>query len=815
MLWNYIKISLRNLRKNKVFAAINIAGLAVGMTIYVFGGLLVEYEANHDAFFENSDRTYTVGSYMAPEMNIGIAQINTAWSAFGPIIEAELGDVDAVARSMSFEYLISMGEDSYYQMMRFVDPEFLQIFDLNYLDGDSTALQDPSGVIISESSAIKYFGETDVVGEVVTLNNEFDFRVTAVFEDVPQNSHFNSLPVMDTPFDLVAPIASLKRIRDFDEAGEWNNLSMGNLTYVMLPATLDGAWLQAQLDSIYERLLPEPRKEVIAGLYVSPLQHANLALWDSMGMPIVKVIKLLSLLVLIVACVNYTNLATAQALGRSREVGMRKTMGATQRQLLAQFLVESLVIATIAMVIAIAILEAIVPLFNNVSGKVMALDYMRTLPWLLATTALVGLLAGLYPAWLITRASPIDALRDLARKGKKGSAMRSIMIGVQFGISAFMLALVAIVYMQNQKVEESSYIFPRSEVYGLTRIDVDSISERLDTLRYELEALPNVDSVSYSSQVPYEQTNSSTNVAAQPGDEAGKFQIQLLRMTPEFLTTYDIPLLAGRNLSRDIGNDLYVYGTSEVINVLVNEMALDELGIDSPAEAINQRFYSIGEEVDGEDEDPLREMVIVGVVPTQNITGLFNQEKPWFYTYQPEVFRVASIRISGGSMITTVEEIEDVWKRVIPEYPMQGRFLDEVFDDVYNILKYMNMALAGFAMIALMLALIGLFGLAAFMAAQRTKEIGVRKVLGASSAQIARLLVWQFSKPVAWALLIALPLAYLGANQYLNFFADRIESPIPVLLIAGAVAVMLAWGTVAGHAVKIARSNPVLALRYE
>jgi putative ABC transport system permease protein len=814
MLWNNIKISLRNLRKNKVFAAINITGLAVGMTIYVFGGLLVEYEATHDAFFENSDRTYTIGSYFAPEMNVGVDQINTAWSAFGPIIEAELSDVEAVARTMASEYLVTMGDDSYYEMMRFADPGLLQIFDLNYLDGDNGALHDPSGLIINETTAIKYFGTTDAVGEVVTLNNEFDFRIAAVFEDIPQNSHFNSLPVMDSPFDLIAPIASLKRLRDFDEAGEWDNLSMGNITYVMLPETLDGAWLQNQMESIYDRLLPEPRKEIVAGLFVSPLQNANLALWDSMGMPIVTVIKLLSFLVLLVACVNYTNLATAQALGRSREVGMRKTMGARQGQLLTQFLVESLVIATIAMLIAVAALEVIVPLFNNASGKVMMLDYVRTLPWLLLTTALVGLSAGLYPAWLITRSSPIDALRDLARKGKKGSMMRSIMIGVQFGISAFMLAIVAIVYMQNQKVEESSLIFPKSEIYTLGRIDVDSIGERLETLRYELEALPNVDAVAYSSQVPYEQSNSSRNVAAQPADEAGKFQIQLLRMTPEFLSAYDIPLLAGRNLDRDIGNDAYVYEESEVINVLVNEMALEQLGIATPEDAINQRFFNLEEDIEGE-EDPLREMVIVGVVPTQNILGLFNQEKPWFYTYQPEAFRIASVRITSGSIINTVEEIEDVWNRIIPEYPMQGRFLDEVFNDVYQILKYMNVALAGFAAVALSLALIGLFGLAAFMAAQRTKEIGVRKVLGASSAQIARLLVWQFSKPVAWALLFALPLAYLGSNQYLNFFATRIDSQVSILLVAGLVAVLLAWGTIAGHAIRIARSNPVMALRYE
>jgi putative ABC transport system permease protein len=341
------------------------------------------------------------------------------------------------------------------------------------------------------------------------------------------------------------------------------------------------------------------------------------------------------------------------------------------------------------------------------------------------------------------------------------------------------------------------------------RVGNDDVSDRLETLRHELEALPNVDSVSYSSQVPYEQNNSATKVSATPGDEAGSFMLQLLRMSPEFLDVYDIPLLAGRNLDRNIANDKFISDESEVVNVLVNELALERLGIASPEEAINQRIY------DNDPEDPLREMVIVGVVPTQNIVGFFQSVKPWVYRYQPSSFRVASIRITQGDILDTVDDIEDVWERVIPEYPVQGRFLDDIFNDVYKILRYMNLALAIFAGVALSLALIGLFGLAAFMAAQRTKEIGVRKVLGASSMQIARLLVWQFSKPVMWGLAVALPAAYFGSQLYLNFFADRINSPIFVLLAAGVLAVLLAWGTVAGHVYRIAQANPVLALRYE
>ena len=488
MFWNNVKIAIRNLRKYKLYAAINIGGLALGLTIYVFGGLLVNYESSHDLFFKNSDRIYTIGSVAAPELNVGIDFLDAAHSAVGPIIEAELTDIEAVARTWGQQYLVTMGSESFYQQIRFADPVLLEIFDMEYIYGDSSALSDPTGIMISETAAIKYFGTADAMGKVITLDNEFDYYVSAVIKDIPRNSHFNSLPIMPMTMDIVAPLEALTPMQEFDQVGDWNNLSLGNLTYVLLPDTLDEEWLQLQMDGIYGRLVPDKIKEVIAGFWINPLAHANIAIWDSLGMPVIMVVQLLSILVLLVACVNYTNLATAQSLGRSREVGMRKTMGAGQGQLLVQFLVESLVITMIAMVIAIAALEIVIPLFNNAADKVMTLNYVRTLPWLIGTTAVVGICAGLYPAWLITRASPIDALRDVARKGKRGSTVRSFMIGAQFAISAFMLSIVAIVYMQNEKVKDASYEFPRSEIYGLNRLGVDSSQERLETLRHELEA---------------------------------------------------------------------------------------------------------------------------------------------------------------------------------------------------------------------------------------------------------------------------------------------------------------------------------------
>ena len=809
MLWNNIIIALRNLRKNKAFAAINISGLAIGLIIYVFGGLLVEYENTHDRVFANVDNIYTIGSIAAPELNVGVDRFNATFMAVGPIIEAQVTDALAVARTRNEGYLVTVGSEGFYEPLRFTDPAFLNIFDFRYLQGDSTALDDPSGVLLTERMAIKYFGRTDILGETITLDNRFDFTITAVIEDPPLNTHFNSLIFADQMMGVVAPIKALDRIRDYNSAvGDWNNLSLGDMTYVLLPPTLDQAWLQDRMNEIFEHMVPEDEGEAIASLTVSPLTFANVAIWDMIGMPVISVISLLSLLVLVVACVNYTNLATAQSLGRTREVGMRKTMGATPVQLLVQFLVESLVIAGIAMVIAIAALELIIPLFNNAANKVLTLDYVATLPWLLMTTALVGILAGLYPAWLITRTNPIEALRDIARKGKKGSLVRSFMIGAQFAISAFMLAMVSIVYLQNEKVKDSSYIFPRSEIYTIDRLRVEGISERLDTLKHELEALPNVDVVAYSSQVPYEQNNSQSTMRTIQGDEASGINLMNMSISPEFLDAYDIPILAGRNFSVDIGNDSRS-NEPEALNILVNELTLAQMGIARPMDAINKRLYS------SNPESTVREFVIVGVVPTRNIVGLFNEEKAWFFQYNPADLRIGSIRISGGNIIDTVADIEGVWKRVIPEFPIQGRFLDEVFDEVYNVLKYMNLALGIFAFIALSLALIGLFGLAAFMATQRTKEIGVRKVLGASSTQIARLLVWQFSTPVFWALLFALPAAYFASQGYLNFFADRIQSPIPILIVAGLIAMLLAWGTIAGHAIRIAQSNPIRALRYE
>jgi|TARA_Y100000031_G_scaffold151326_1_gene192344 putative ABC transport system permease protein len=585
MLKNYFLSAWRHILKNKLYATINILGLVIGLSVYIFGSLLATYERSHDLFYENSGRIYTVGSLFSPTAEVGVGEMDATFSAVGPFIEADVPEVEAVARSVGREYLLTIDEDSYYQSIRFADPDFTTIFDFHYIEGDSRALDDPTGMIVTSTAARKFFGDGPALGRTLTLDHKVTLRVTAVVEDLPRNTHFNSSIVASVDFAVVAPLKALEAASGYDIAGDWDNLSTGHLTYVLLPGDKTQSWLQSKLDGIYSSHFPEAEKELVIGMRVRPLEEINTIIWDMVGMPMIATVQLLGLLVLVVAIVNYTNLATAQSLGRAREVGLRKTMGAVKTQLLQQFLVESVTIAAIAMLIALALLEICVPLFNSSVDRALTIDYSATLPWLILTTLGVGLVAGAYPAHLITRAKPIDALRDGSAKGVKGGLFRNIMLGLQFTISIFMLAMVLVVYFQNVKIENSSNIFPRSQILVLDRLGVETIRTRLDTLRNEISRIPGVENIAFSSQVPYEQNTSQIKGGTEAGDEASAFNLQRVIVDEHFMEAYDIPLLAGRNLNVNIADDIR---KEEVLslNVIINELAAEKVNIPRPSRGL-------------------------------------------------------------------------------------------------------------------------------------------------------------------------------------------------------------------------------------
>ncbi|MCC3861283.1 ABC transporter permease [Pseudemcibacter aquimaris] len=811
MFKNYIKVAIRSILKNKLYAVINILGLSIGLAIYMFGSLFAEYEKTHDLSFQNAERIYTIRGDVNPQSNLGLNQIDGVQGAVGPLIKSDLEQVEAVARTIFREFLVTVGENNFYQNVRFADPELLDIFELTFLQGNRTALDGSNSVIISTTMAEKFFGDTDPMGKTITLDHEHDLTVAAVIDELPANTHFSAgfASEMTRPLDVIVPVRAMERITEFQPDTNWGSTSMGNLTYVLLPENLDRDWLQTQMDGIYERHMPEDQRDFLSGFNVRPLQEQNMALWAMLGLPVIDVVQVLGIVVLVIACVNYTNLAAAQSMGRAREVGLRKTLGANKKQLLTQFLVESMTITFFSLLLSLSVLELIIPMFNAASGKVLTINYIQELPWLIATTMVVGGFAGSYPAYLITKTNPIDALRDSARKGRGASLIRAIMIGVQFTFSVCILAMVLVVYQQNSKVEESSRIFPKDQIYTLNRLNVDQMEDRHEVLRNEMMNVPYVENFTLSSQVPYEQTNTSINASRILNDFESTISLHQINIDDSFADTYDIPFVAGRDISKEYAKDTHIREDGEV-NVLINETAVRTLGFESADAAVGQVFYE-----DEGDERGITTYTIVGVMADRNILGLFNVVKPTFFFMRPGSYRLASVKISKDAPISVVRDIEDAWATVYADYPMQGQFLNEIFQMVYMLFELATSTLGSIAFVALALASFGLFGLAAFMAEQKTKEIGIRKVLGASNNQIVRLLIWQFSTPVLWATPIALGIAFFASSQYLNFFAERIGLPYGMLIGAGIVGILIAAATVATHAFNVAKTNPVNALHYE
>jgi len=726
--------------------------------------------------------------------------------AFGPIIKAEIPELQALSRSLRQEFLLSIESDDYYQSILFVDNDFPRIFNFTYIEGNQGALDDRSGLILTRSTALKYFGEGPALGKSLTLDHDKILKVTAVVADLPMNSHFNSSLINPSKFELVTHISALKKEGYDPEEGDWENLNVGDLTYLLVPEGISRQWLQAKMDGLFESHFPMKAQDFISAFQVNTLMEANTFLWEAIGMPVIQTVRFLALLVLIVAIVNYTNLATAQSLRRTREVGLRKTMGANRTQLLTQFLVESVLIAMISMIISVAILELVVPLFNIALGKGLSIDYSSTIWWLISTAIAVGLIAGAYPAYLITQTSPIHALRDTVSTSSKGGLFRSAMLGIQFAISIFMMAIVMVVYFQNARIEEAGDIYPRSQILTLNRLNLPEISSRLDVLRNELGSIPGVSGVAYSGQVPFEQRTSRLDVSATMGDDTESLQPNSIWVGPGFFELYDIPIIKGRALGENVSDDIIKEDVYRG-NVVVNELLLSKLGY--TLDSVNPMFY------DFSDKRPSRTYTIVGVVPDQNFLGFHNQIKPLVFAQRPASYRIGSIRIKGKGMQATMAEIEATWDAVIPEYPIKLQFLDETFDDIFNIFAGISKTLAGFAFLAMTLSMVGLFGLAAYMVERKTREIGIRKIMGANQSQIVRLLIWQFSRPVIWASFVALPLAYFATNTYLDFFPNRLSLPGAIILFAGCLGVVLSWAIVSVHAMKVAYANPIQALRYE
>lgn len=817
MFRNYLITALRNLGRNKLYSIINIAGLSIGLALFVAAQLITSYERNYDAFFPNADRIYAVYGNFQPDAGVGVRSSIGVQSKVAPLIEADISGVQAVSRVLAREYLAVYEDLKFYQSIRFADPAFPDIFQFEFIAGNAlTALKDPDGLVITASTAERYFGNDNPLGKMIRFNNMHDLHVTAVIADLPLNSHFSSSIIVDLPTQMIATTAALEKLSDFKIEGDWHNISTSEITYVLLQEGITVEQVNKQLATLYEKHVPDRYKEFLAGFELRNLTKLNLFPWEATGLPVMASIDVLGLLILIIAIFNYTNLSTAQLLGRTREVGLRRVMGASRMQMFVQFLSESILLAGFASLLGLAIVGFALPFLNDVTGKGIALDLLGQpthLLWLCALIIFVGSLAGCYPAWLISRGRTIMLLNGALTPGRRSGFIRSSMLVAQFAIALFMMMCAGIIYTQNQMIERSSQIFDRDRIVTLGRMDRDEIKEKADTLRNELEALPGVDAFALSSQVPFEQEQSMGKFGLTPADDSSSFELYRMSIDAGFLKTYDINLMMGRNFSDQYSGDILITDeehnpVQDSVNTIVNELTLTKLGF-TAENALGRSFYRYIE------DGPGLEYRIVGIMPDINLMGFHNALKPVVFVNRPDNQRIASLKLKGNAIADTLSAIDRIWEAQVSNFPIERQFLDDHFNDVYKIFRGINMALVGFALMAVIVASIGLFGMAAFMTERRTREIGIRKVMGAEITDIVRLLLLQFSKPVIIAIFIATPLAYISAGLYLNFFAERAALPLGLFFSAGAFALVLAWLTVVTHAIRVAQSNPILALRYE
>jgi putative ABC transport system permease protein len=642
--------------------------------------------------------------------------------------------------------------------------------------------------------------------------------VTGVFRDLPSNTHFTSSFTGVGDLDMIATTGAHIRINEFDPQGSWTSLSSSNMTYVLLAEGSDPHDFESRIDTVTEKYLIEEIKQFHDGFALRPLQKMNLFIWETTGIPVLGAIRILGLIILLIACLNYMTLAAARGLSRLREVGLRKSIGASRRQLIFQFLVESVVIALFALVIALILTKLVLPVVGQQIGRQIAFHPFgnpAAIAGLLLLVLMTGLIAGGYPSLVISRAGIPDALRGESGRLGKRNVMRNILLIIQYTASIVLAIAVMITFAQNRKLQEGDFKYHLNHVVNVSRISNANIAPYYDVLRTEWQAIPGVEYVTISSQVPFMQRHDLQGVSPVSGDESRKFDIQRMDAGEDFGVTYDLQLLAGRHLTPDYGEDIYrrdeegEYAQS-MINAVINLKAVTALGLESPGEAIGKFFYEIGEDVS---DVTYR---IVGVVKDVNMLGFHNQIRPMAF-FMPEnmVRGVASIRIAPENQLVTLRQIDAVWNRIVPEYPIDREFLEDGFNNIFTVLQGINVALILFSIIGITLAIVGLIGMTIFLTNARTKELGVRKVLGASEARLVRMLTWQTSRPVLIALIIACPLGYLAMGMYLNFFPDRVSlSPLFFLQI-GFVVMVLAWLIVGIRAYRVAITNPADVLRYE
>jgi putative ABC transport system permease protein len=781
MISNYIKIALRNMKKHKGYSSINISGLAIGLTAVIFILLYVQFEISYDEFHENAGRIYRMMlsdeefSRRSPLMPAPLA----------PAMKEAFPEVEQAARfSFSDNVHISANNKNFFEDgFAFADPEALEMFSCSLVKGDpQTVLTDPFSILISESMAAKYFGGEDPVGRKISYKGTHDFHVTGVLKNLPENSSIT--------MHFVVPFTTLEKMDSFYQMNNWGAYSYH--TYILLKQGIDIRTLEAKFPSLLEQNI----EKNISGRSRFFFQRLRSIHLDSVGTVII-LFSSIAVLILIIACVNYINLSTARSAQRMKEIGIRKVVGANRPQLVRQFLGESLLFTLLASAIAIAAVWIFLPSFNTFVGRHLQFDLLENrsfLLWLAALIALVGCVAGLYPALVVSSRKPTTIIRGQFA-GVKGSALRNALVVFQFAISIVLIVATLVIRGQLHYVQARDMGF-RKESILVVDIRDQRLRNNMEALQNELKRNTNILSVASSVFLP-NSTNAATPITW-PGKEGDERQfINLNFVDYNFVDVYGIEVVEGRNFSRDFATD--AEGA-----FLLNESAVKAIGWE-PAIGKELKHFIGG-----------RTGKVVGVVKDFHMNPLRQAIEPLCIDLNPEwADRRLSVLIRGDRIPEMVSYIRQTMAKFAPDYPFVYQHFFDIFNRDYAFEQRLEAIIRLFSILALVVACLGLFGLASFTAQQKTKEIGIRKVLGASTNRVVLLLSGQFTKWVLIANVIAWPVAYLIMRRALRFYVYRLSPGLGFFLTAGGFALLIALLTVGYQAVRAATAKPVDSLRYE
>ncbi len=794
MIKNYLLLAVKNLRKQKLFSLINILGLTIGITCCLMLFLFILNEFSYDNFHKNGKNIYRI--MRVGETNGERREIPYVSAAYAPALANDFSDViKQVIRVDHDNDLISYNNISFNEKNIYLtDDNFFSFFSFPLIKGDpATVLKDPNSIVLTQSSAKKYFGNEDPIGKILQFNKDQQLKVTGIAKDVPVNSHLQ--------FDMVIPLEILRPMQP-----DWfTNFPNNTLfTYIQLKPDADPSQLEKRFPAFMDKYLGKyyALSGHKMGLIAKPLSKVYFAsdAFDNVkhgNKKMVYIFMSIAILILVIACINFINLATARATDRSKEVGLRKVLGAVKKQLIGQFILESVLFATLACFLSVGLLQLLMPTYTNLLGY--KLPSFWGDPWIyvfvIGIILVIGLLAGSYPALLLSSFSPIESLKGKLKVGKGGAFFRKALVVFQFGISVLLIISVVVINNQMSFVKNTDLGFNKEQSV-IVRFDNLDISRKKKQFKNELLTIPSVQNVSLMSGEPGGFHDTYSFVAE--ADPTQKYLFNTEFTDLDFVKTLGLKIIAGRDLSEN-------FGTDSTQAVLINRTAANKLGY-TPEQAIGKWIRNVS-------VDRLRH-TIVGVVEDYHYVSLKTPIGPLVISPEKDN-RLALIKLKTSHLQSTIKDIKKVYADAAPDYPFEHSFLDERFDQLYRTESRQESVLSIFSIIAIFVACLGLFGLASYTAIKRTKEVGVRKVLGSSVQNIVLLLSKDLLKPVMLGALIAIPIGYYAMNKWLQGFAYRIGFHWWMFVIAVATAIIIALLTVGVQAVKAAIANPVKSLRTE